>query len=230
MVGSVVVSLDEEMPEWTMPQSTPPATDYKASRRRVLDTLHTLNSKVVVLDDTMHVKSMRHDVYTLCQHNAWTFVQIHVHASLSTVLERNQLREKKVPEHIIFSMRESMAWNTGEYWQHYGMQWDSTGDDTAQLDRLREVMEHCRTEQEKQRHLSLERSMSKQITADSLAHTLHQQLNQAIHTFVGTLPTTRLDPRILQDKRQFYNQHKHSLTCIDSLTQQFTEHLHATYS
>lgn len=65
---------------------------------------------VVVVDDNMHLRSMRHALYCHCRDVGAAFLQVLLDVPLPVALARNEAREapQRVPEHVVRRMSESL--------------------------------------------------------------------------------------------------------------------------
>ena len=85
---------------------------------------------VVVVDDNMYYRSMRHSVYQLaCRHLAG-YVQVHLDVPLARAMERNGAREahERVPDSVMASMAERLQPPDGErhHWERLSVAADAT--------------------------------------------------------------------------------------------------------
>ena len=66
--------------------------------------------KLVIVDDNMHLRSMRRQLYLLARKHRTAFITLYVETPLSVALESNNSREKKnkVPMHVITKMNHDL--------------------------------------------------------------------------------------------------------------------------
>ena len=80
---------------------------------------------LVIIDDNMHLRSMRHRCYQIARSRTAAFLQIHIQCPLSKAIERNRTRPVhyssegyQVPEPSVMRMAEAMEPPSTESWEH----------------------------------------------------------------------------------------------------------------
>jgi tRNA uridine 5-carbamoylmethylation protein Kti12 len=109
---------------------------WKRSRSRSLEVLNEhLESpqqkqhKIIIMDDNFHLRSMRREIYKLCQDRQIVadetpcksiyFLILWLDVSKECCLERNQQRERQVPAEVVERMSGTLEPPGKEHWEQY---------------------------------------------------------------------------------------------------------------
>ena len=93
-IKSKSISYDEE----SLDRSVWNGTSYKLSRNRGISALqralksNNSNAKLIIVDDTMHLRSMRREVYVTAREEGHSIICIHVSINIELALSRNDQR------------------------------------------------------------------------------------------------------------------------------------------
>ncbi|QDZ17999.1 seryl-tRNA(Sec) kinase [Chloropicon primus] len=63
--------------------------------------------KLVVVDDNMHLRSMRREIYLVARKHGAALAVLHVNTELPEALERNAKRPRPLPDHVLVRMHAS---------------------------------------------------------------------------------------------------------------------------
>jgi tRNA uridine 5-carbamoylmethylation protein Kti12 len=99
------------------------------------------SASIILMDDNFHLRGMRKKIHRLLlQYRPIQFGVLWVDASLESCLERNQQRERQIPEQVILKMQSTFEPPTkAAAWEAY---WMSVTDKTP-FESVVEFVEHC---------------------------------------------------------------------------------------
>ena len=158
--------------------------------------------KLVIVDDNMHLRSMRRQMYLLARQHRTDFVIVYVHIPLSEALGRNVRRgSSSVPEHVISRMHSTFE-PPSENWEAKTVELNAL--ESPDMEDLWEVLKAQWKEPVSDFHspqASNARKVAGQISnAKSSLHQLDQTLRKELSEAVLAWKSENIPPEVISQR------------------------------